>query len=239
MKNKKIALFYNSVEPIHRSNHAHFGINKVSNPFSFSANTNAVPIAQNELSQIAAHYPIVFVGDDLMPAAALSIEEGKNAFVNNSGQWEASYYVPMSILRYPFMLVKPEDNSEPIIAFDPEADVIAEHDADIPFFKDNAPSDLMKGSIELCHTFDKGMALAKQASTKIRELDLFTTKIFSYKAKSGETKKTQFTGINDDTFFNLSEKDFLSLRQSPALDLIFAHRFSLNSWKKLVSLHEK
>jgi len=93
---------------------------------------------------------------------------------------------------------------------------------------------MLEGAIRLNHAYDQGMKMSKQAVDQIKDLDLFCTKVFSFTNSVGETQKIQFNGINDELFEKLTDEEFLSLKNSPALDLIFAHRFSLNNWNKLV-----
>jgi len=230
---KKTALFYNAIEALDRNKHKSYGLRANAKTFAFAAKSSAIPIAQFELPSISNHYPIIFVGDSFVPAAALGIAENENRFVDDSGDWAEEIYIPSAIRRYPFILAKPNDHEESILAFDPTTDLIAEEDSDIPFFNNGDPTEVVESAIKLSHHFEQGMEICRRAVNQIKDLDLFCTKVYSFTNDQSEQQKIQFTGINDEAFDKLTDAEFLSLKNSPALDLIFAHRFSLNNWQRI------
>jgi hypothetical protein len=233
MNNKKIALFYSSIEAIHRDTHKHFGMKKSQSPFAFCSDVNAVPLIIDELDQVIGSYPIIFIGDELLPAAALSVEQQRNDFVNSSGQWKTNHYVPLVVRRYPFIMAKPETNADSILSFDSGSSLIVSEAPDLPFFAENEPTKVLQGALQLNRIFDEGLNATKKAVNCMRDLDLFCTKVFTYKTNTNDDKKIQFTAVNDEAFQTLSESDFLALRESQALDLIYAHRYSLNNWQHM------
>jgi hypothetical protein len=101
-----LPLFYQRPEPLRADQHAAYRL--VSKPdFKFAAKTNAVPIMASEFVAAARHYPIVFAGTPVMPAAVLGFEQF-NLFVDDEGLWQDSRtYIPAYVRRYPFTFITP------------------------------------------------------------------------------------------------------------------------------------
>ena len=102
-------LFYTDPTPLTPSTHGKIKV-RADRDFLFAKDTNAVPLTTPEFVLAARHYPIVFVGDELVPTAALGFRPDQNLFVSEDGNWERRCYIPAYVRRYPFILLGRQDD---------------------------------------------------------------------------------------------------------------------------------
>src|SRR6185295_1167002 len=74
-------MFYTRPEPVRAESHVGVSI-RPELDFSFAAHVNTVPVTLPEFMMVARHYPIMFLGPDLVPTAALGFNPQHNLFVN-------------------------------------------------------------------------------------------------------------------------------------------------------------
>src|SRR5437763_7833859 len=104
-------MFYSRPLPLSVQYHATFKI-RPENDFSFAAKANAIPLTVPEFVMAARDYPIIFIGDELVPTAAVGLASGENLFIDVKGQWEWGRYVPAYVRRYPFILLGAAETDE-------------------------------------------------------------------------------------------------------------------------------
>ena len=111
-------LFYRRVTPVSAQRHADWCVEGTGD-HTFARNVNAVPLMAVEFLQATREYPIVFVRSDetLMPVALLGVEGGSNAYVTETGGWDARY-VPAFVRRYPFVFSRSEDGTQFTLCID-------------------------------------------------------------------------------------------------------------------------
>lgn len=100
----------------------------------------------HEFMRAAAIYPIVFIpdGDGYKPVALTGLQPQENVFLDANGQWQACY-IPASIRRYPFALVKTPTEGEFSIYLDAENENLKESEGlDIFTDKDQFSDELTK-----------------------------------------------------------------------------------------------
>jgi hypothetical protein len=107
-------LFYQKPTRLNTVAHSKLRFSPLAN-FEFASKVNAVPLIAAEFPVACRQYPIVFVEGQngmLSAQAVLSLEQERNSFLDDKGNWTATY-VPAFIRRYPFVLAeipgKPDD----------------------------------------------------------------------------------------------------------------------------------
>lgn len=148
-------LFYNRPEALNREAHAKLKFTPPKD-YSFARQALAVPVMAVEFPFACRQYPIVFTPDpsgSLMAVAILSLAEGGNPFVNDEGQWTASY-IPAFIRRYPFVLANIPDKADDFaVAFDAESGCFAD-DKGEPLFDDKGePSTFLQAQLQFLQRF--------------------------------------------------------------------------------------
>lgn len=77
---------------------------------AFCRGLNAIAVSAAEFPAAGRDYPLVFAsldaGKTFAPVAVLGLTQGTNLFVDASGSWDASSYVPAFVRRYPFCISK-------------------------------------------------------------------------------------------------------------------------------------
>ena len=97
------ALFYKNPQPLNPEQHAGLGVKKIDEPFAFLREAHAIPVTVTEFGMTSSAYPIIFVGEEFTPVAAMGVRSGENLFVRADGQAEQDFYVPAFARRYPFV----------------------------------------------------------------------------------------------------------------------------------------
>lgn len=233
--NKK-ALFYSNIQPLHKDTHAAFGLKTLDKPLAFTDKTHVVPITIGELANTVANFPIVFIGEDRVPAAALGLTPDTNLFVDESGHWADNTYIPNHIRRYPFIMAKGNDNADELFfCFDEGAEHITAENPDTPLFAEGQLSETGKTAMKMCEEYEHQFRYTQDAMKKLEDYDIFCTKTVSYNVKGSE-QKIQFVAIDEQKFSELNEQQVFSLKKDGLLNLIYAHLFSLANWNKLIGI---
>jgi len=77
---------------------------------AFCRALNALAISFSEFTAASRDYPIVFTtldgGRSFAPVIVLGLAEGTNLFLDASGEWDPSAYLPAFVRRYPFCVSK-------------------------------------------------------------------------------------------------------------------------------------
>mgnify|MGYP002144979420 CR=1 FL=1 len=67
------------------------------------------PLTVTEFANAALSFPIIFVGDEKTPVAALGLNAGENLFIDAEGAYDTGVYIPAYIRRYPFVFSRSDD----------------------------------------------------------------------------------------------------------------------------------
>ena len=133
----------------------------------------------------------------------------------------------------PFILIENADDDSVILAIDPTSPMISKDDGK-PLFEDGEGTEIAKGIMNLCVSYHREYLKTKELCKQIEETGILVEQ--SAEATLPDGKKTQVTGfrvVDEKAFNKLSDKDFLALRKSGALTLIYCHLWSMSTWKKL------
>ncbi len=226
-------LFYNRPAPVASGPHQNLKIRSEVD-YTFAQKSNAVPVTLPEFVVAARHYPIIFIGDELVPTVALGLRADDNLFVNVKGEWEAGQYIPAYARRYPFILLGGPADERLQLGIDETASS-SKPDAR-PLFEGEKETEVVRNAIQLCEQFhgaylftaDFSKALADAKITESRSLDV----------KVSDTENLNigsFVAINEDKFKELPDKTFLQWREKGWLHAVYFHLQSLNNWEFLLA----
>ena len=139
---QSLPLFYNALEPLSSIEHANFKTRAL-DAAPFLAKQHAIPVTVDEFPLVQRHFPIVFAdGDDGVPLALMSMNEGYNAFIDDEGKvMDETLYIPAYIRRYPFMLARLRPDSQELsLCFDPSSGVVGDFEDGTALFEDGKPT---------------------------------------------------------------------------------------------------
>jgi hypothetical protein len=216
------------------------GMVTVTHPFLFAKKTNAVPVAVTEFNLAGLRMPIIFSGEAYLPLAIMGVREGDNLFVRDDGYFDVDVYVPAFIRRYPFVLARETGTERMIVCIDRSAEAVTEN-GETPLFVNGEPSEFTQKAIGFCSDYEAETQKTLNFVEEMKRLDLFEVKqalfVPSPVTETGEPPEpvllAEFFAISEEKLNALPAEAIMSLRETGALNQIYAHLTSLQNWQKL------
>jgi hypothetical protein len=227
-------LFYNRPARLNRITHAKLRYTPLTN-LEFTRKIIRIPLMAAEFPLACRQFPIVFVQapDGTVGAVAvLSLTEGINSFVDDKGQWTATY-VPAFIRRYPFVLAeipgKPDDFD---VAFDEGSGCFHPKKGE-PLFDDHgAPSAFLNAQIEFLRNFHGEHQRTRLALATLKTDGLLTPYNVDIVRGSDKTKfeVRNVLVVDEAKLQNLAAEKAATYLKTGMLGMIYAHLISLQSF---------
>lgn len=231
-------LLYRQITALNRDSHRQLRLRQAEDA-RFAASTHLVPLAGVEFFQAARHYPILFVGEgaSASPIALLGLKSGQNGFVDDSGQWQRSAYVPAFVRRYPFVLAQ-ADQENFTVCFDREFPGWNEQEGQALFDAEGKNSAYLDEMIRFLHNFTAEMERTRQFVAKLAEFDLLAPRSLRLNHSSGDSfVLSDFVAVDEEKFLKLPDKKVLALNKAGYLGWIYAHLMSLGNANELFERH--
>jgi len=236
-------LFYKQPELLNIKEHGKLGITPLTEqPYAFVRETQLVPITVTEFVHVAMSYPIVFAGEDMTPAAVMSMKADSNIFVDDEGLFVEGAYVPAFIRRYPFAsAMNNESPDNMMICFDRSSPMIVENSV-APFFEGSELSESSKRAVEFVKNYEAEILGTRNFVKVMRELDLLDIQDVKVVApKEGETgaveqKMGSYTGISEQKMLDLTPEKLAELRDNGGLAAMYSHKMSQANWQRLLNM---
>lgn len=197
-----------------------------------------VSICSFELALCTPWLPIVFGKENnkMMPFGLMGLEHGKNLMVDANGKWTIGFF-PATLAAYPFRIGKKEGDEKIIIFFDDGKLIAPNNEGERLFNEDGTESNILSQYIQLLAKIEKSNEILGEACLVLEELDLFEA--FTLEVSSEAKDKNRLEGllrVNPQKFQALDDKQIIKLRKKNALDLVYAHFFSLGGVRRLDQL---
>lgn len=236
---------YKSPEPINAAAHKGKGLKWSDRPFDFLAEAHFVPVTSGEFAACSATYPIIFLGDQKTPVAAMGLSAGQNLFVDpQTGQFERFNYLPAYVRRYPFVAAShTEDADKFTVCIDTGSHLFSDQ-PDEPLFKDgDQPSEFLERAIEFVRRYEADVAMTRSFIEKMEELDLFDQQQATFQPRDANGQAVgepqviaTYQAISGDKLKALEPKVLAELRDNDAhLGAIYAHMLSIGRWETLIA----
>lgn len=233
-------LFYKNPQPLNPEQHAGLGVKKIDQPFGFLRTAHAVPVTVTEFGMAATSYPIIFVGEQQTPIAAMGVRQNENLFVRDDGNTELDYYVPAFVRRYPFVFANDNNSDRLLLCVDRDAPMVT-NQPEVPLFENGEPSAFTQNAIEFCQEFERQRRATDEFVTIIRSMGLFDQKSIGFQPRDpqgnpvGEQQKiADYWAIDETKLGELSPEQFAELRANGALGAIYSHLISLLNWQRVI-----
>ena len=237
----QLPMFYKSPEALNPTRHGALSL-VIKPDFGFAASAHAIPLMASEMPAAMRSYPIVFVGPQKAPVVITGLRQDENLFVEPDGSWSAPHYIPAYVRRYPFVLAEDGQQAGRLtLCIDRDSDRVIETAAlsgrdavTAPLFKGSEPSEATRKALEFCNQFQLGFTETRATIESIDALGLFTSRRSTVTLENREVLNvTDFQVVDEAALNALSDSDFLDLRKSGALAMIYCHLASSNSWSAL------
>jgi hypothetical protein len=234
--NSALPLFYKTPMPLEPQRHSKAGL-KPRSDYSFSRNTNAVPLVVSEFSSAARHYPIVFSATaPVVPFAVVGVRDSENLFVDKEGRWRDEAYVPAYVRRYPFILTPIPNSDQLALCVDESADHF-EQNSSQPFFVDNKPSENLQRALSFNQEFHQQVDLTRQFGEWLEQNGMLEERVANAQLPNGQTYTLQgFRLIKSDKLNALTDAEIVDLHKKGYLPLFHFHYQSLQNWGALSRL---
>lgn len=233
-------LFYKNPQPLNPEQHAALGVKQIEQPFGFLRTAHAIPVTVTEFGTTASAYPIIFVGNDLTPVAVMGVRQNENLFVKEDGTTEADFYVPAFVRRYPFVFANDKDSDRLLLCVDREAPMVT-NQPDVAFFENGQPTEFTNNAIEFCKEFERQRRATADFVGVLHKFNLLEQKTVAFQPRDqqgnsvGEQQKiADYMAVDEEKLNNLTNEQFVELRESGALGAIYAHMLSLLNWQRVI-----
>jgi hypothetical protein len=233
-------LLYSAPEPLSPEAHGNLGLKRSETPYGFATFANSIPLQVTEFGPASLSYPIIFAGNEYQPLAIMGLRPNENLFVTPDGGYEFDAYIPAYIRRYPFVLAKNEGDQQMIVCIDRSATALTEG-GDVPLFENGKPTQFTEAAIQFCSDFEAERLRTENFVQLLKSLDLFELKEahFTPRDPNGATgepiKIADYFAVSEEKLNKLPTDKFVELRDTGALQQIYAHINSLFGWDRLVS----
>ncbi len=229
MPENRIAFFYKNPVVLDRDTHKDLRFDPVGS-LEFASQTNIVPLVLAEFPHACHEYPIIFLkgpADQWMTVAVTGLQSGKNRFVTENNQWDASY-IPAAVRRYPFILAESAPNQYTVAA-----DLDAPHfnaKGEPVFQKDGSAAPFMQQIMDLLTEFQNQAIASTQFVQRLVDAELLTETTLGVQNNKGESASVAGAWIVDEAKLGtLGDSQALALFRSGDLAMIHAHLLSLRN----------
>lgn len=234
-------LFYTQPEPLSADVHGKLGVTPADKPYAFVAQTNIVPLTVTEFAPAALSYPVIFVGDQKQPVAAMGLRQGENLFIEANGDVRPEAYLPAYVRRYPFVFANDDVEKRMILCIDRAAPFVSER-GETPLFENGQPSAYVNNAMEFCNNFEQERLRTESFVKLLTDLDLFETREANFTPRNADgsagpvQKLAEYYAVSEDKLKALPVEKLAELRDNGALGQIYAHLVSLLGWDRLIAM---
>lgn len=231
-------VLYRDPRPLDFANFGKRGI-KTGGTANF-ARVNSLPVCVGEFHFVHMTYPIIFVGEPMMPVCVLGFQNNENLFLTPDGNWANDVYVPAYVRRYPFVLADVPNDERKYLCADYAAEMITEN-PDMPFFTpDGNTTETVKNALDFCVKFQEDVMMTQAFCAELNKLGLFRPVELKFTGPDGREQGVgTVTSIDSAAFEAVSDTVFLDMRKRGMLPLIYMAMLSLNNWGWLNARRER
>jgi hypothetical protein len=206
---------------------------------SFCRGLNALAVTYSEFVPAGRDYPVVFAsideGKSFAPVVVLGLKQGENLFVDGSGNWEGTRYLPAFVRRYPFCISKVyvdgKPNSEKVVCI-AKAYVDA---AGLPLYEsDGQATQQWRQTEALLQEYEKDLDLTAQMCDGFAKLELFQP--FVMQVMHNDTPQFELKGmyrVDETKLKALKPSSHKALVTKGWMGKIYAHFHSLERFADL------
>ena len=229
--------------PLNKSDHKNLKIRAKSN-FQFAAQDNLCPIVLLEVINVLKQAPIVFLKgekDTLSIFMLQSFYPNSNFFVDEKGGWKTNY-IPSFYRIKPFSLVNSGSQDQRVLCFEKDSPHICteeEIDGSKVFDDEGEPSEYLRKIIEFTKIYEQNKISTAKATEEINKCGILEEYKLKVKVNDKEQNVKGLWKINEQKFLALDKDHLHNLLGSNALQLIYAHLFSIHSLVDLANLNLK
>ncbi|MSO73052.1 MAG: hypothetical protein EXQ84_05515 [Rhodospirillaceae bacterium] len=225
-------MFYIQPEPLMPNVHKDLKI-RPETDFAFAATTNTIPITVPEFPLVARHFPIMFLGPELVPTAAVGFNPDTNLFVDAKGQWERMSYIPAYVRRYPFILLGQDGDERLHLGVDSSARSAKEGARAL--FENDKETAAVPQALTFCEQFHNAFMVTREFSLAMKASGIVEERDLELELAPGQISKVgSFQRVSEEKFKALPDATILDWHKKGILHSVYFHLQSLNNWDMLL-----
>jgi len=207
--------------------------------FLFSANDMVCPLSLEEIPRAMRGMPLAFTreNDQYSIVAVLGLQEDVNFFVSSEGKWRGNY-IPALYRAYPFVLAENEaQEGQFVLCFSQDSGLLAEDDSAEPFFgAEDQLSETVAQIRDFLAKVQTGRTTCNAMCRVLDELDLIVPWELNIQVEDGNRRLEGLYQVSEDALNQLSDEDFLRVRNSGALPVIYSQLLSMQTMLELLRI---
>ena len=222
-------MFYTSIEPLSQSVHKNLKIRPEAE-FSFATKSNSVPLTLPEFTLAARHFPILLLGEELVPVAALGIRPEQNVFVDANGKWDTLIYVPAYIRRHPFILLGGPTEDRLTLGVDTSS-ASTKPEARALFGADGKETEVVTQALDFCNQFHGAYLHTRDFSAALKKSGIVTETTLEIEPQPGQRVNLgTFQRVDEERLKNLPDETIVEWRKLGYLHPVYFLLQSMNNW---------
>jgi len=188
------------------------------------------PTFPHEFRNLQRCYPIVFTKNpntgQFQAVALLGFEEGENLFLSEDG-WDAAY-IPLSIMRQPFLIGFQEVNeggvpkTQMVVSVDMNNPRISDAEGEMVFLPHGGSSEYLERVTSILKMVHEGYERNQPFIDMLLGMDLLESFVLDVELNDGsEHRLTGFYTINEDSLAGLTGDDLTILNNNEYLEAVY------------------
>ena len=224
---------YKALEPLAIERHGKLKLRDAG--FAFASRMHAVPLAAEEFIAACRSMPIVFTATaPHVPLALCGLQAGHNHFVSAEGKWQEGSYIPASLRRYPFFLVRVAPESQQLVlCVDPQAPQVSATAGDDMFTADGKGSPLLDRAFNFTKSVEEAMVKTRLMAEGLAELGLLKASVVQFQQQEKPMRVDGFFAVDRAALAALTAEQLVTLRDRGWLEAIYAHLMSIGGMGEL------
>ena len=225
---------YDQPELLTKEMHGNLGLSATERPFEFVKDVKGLPLVCSEVQSAQKHYPVVFSEfENPVLVSIVGIVDDRNLFVDSSGHWDNTTYVPSYVRCHPFALARRPDD-EFAVVIDRSCANISDT-PDIPFFDGDEMSAGTRSRVDFCGQYNQERKRTNDFCKKVKELGLLTGQRVAQTLSNGEEERVaDYVTVDPEKLTNLDKDVLQELHMDGSLSVIYGQLFSLENWNRII-----
>ncbi|WP_299793889.1 SapC family protein [uncultured Shewanella sp.] len=226
------------ITPLNNAEHSGISIIE-SNDFSRFSNEHLIPVLAQDFLPLATEFPIVFVKNTetgrFTPVAMMGLKIGVNLYCQDSS-WHSNV-TPLGFSNAPLSLMKTSEQSDEVmVCIDLNSHLVVKEGGHRLFIDSKEQSEYLKKRTQALLDIDSFNQQTANICQFLSSLKLLEPKQLSLKLLNNKTVMNidGIYVIDKERLNDLSDEDFLSLKNRGILPLIYAHQLSLQQFSRLI-----
>jgi len=228
--------FYGDITPLESDVHHDLYIDApTGGDFAFAAAASAIAITVDEFAAAQAHYAVVFSKDAAMPIMLTGLPGEANRYVDADGRWRPGSYVPAYVRRYPFALVRiDEQGDELALCFDSSSKRLNKK-KNGNIFSRGKLTDHAQDILSFCENYEFSTRQTMEFVGRLRKFDLLIDGQAQIIDRDGKSNLLNgFQMVSDERLTKLNVDEYRELIETNSMMFLYSHLMSLKNISEIL-----